>query len=890
MGPSPQIAHYRILSKLGEGGMGAVYRATDTKLGRDVAIKVLPPAFADDSARMQRFEREAQVLASLNHPNIAAIYGIEQGAIVMEMVDGQDLAGPVPVETAIAYAKQIAAALEAAHEKGIVHRDLKPSNIKVTATGLVKLRDFGLAKATEEAGAASGVSPTMSPTLSLAMTQAGMILGTAAYMAPEQARGRPVDKRADIWAFAVVLYEMLTGTQLFASGETVTDIIAAVVTREPDWNALPKDTPPRVRRLIERCLRKDSRQRLRDIGDARIALDEAEPESPEAVVSPTSRATGRWWAIAAAVGIAAARAFWAGWRAAYPAPAPLVRITMDLGPDSVAGPNNSLLFSPDGHRIASYVHQPDGTILLATRLLSDAKVTPLVGTENVTDAFFSPDGEWVGFFASGKLMKIPALGGAATILCDAPNPRGGTWLPDGTIVFTPSTTNPLLRIKDTGGATQPVTSLGNGGQRTHRWPQVLPGRKALLFTAHTTATQYDDAEIDVLDLKTRQTKTVVRGGFFGRYVPSGHILYASRGSMFAMRFDLARMQASGTPLTITDDVAVNPISAGGQFDFSSANGGTLAYLPGSPNHQTGGPVQWMNAAGETQVLLPISKTLNNERLSPDGRLLALGVGLTISSDIYVLDIARGTLSQLTFNGQSNTYPVWAPDGKHLVYVSKPESRYIIWWSRADGAGQARKLFETPDAVSTTSFSPDGRHLAYQAIGNGTGGDLWTLPLDLKDPENPQPGTPEVFLQTPRSEVQPRFSPDGRWIAYGANDSGRNEIYVRPFPGPGGKWVISSEGGQHPVWSRAGHQLFYEKPDGGLVAVDYEVHDDTFVPGQRHPFAESRRLVTGVGPNYDISLDGKRIVGKISDVVQKDPREHAHIVVLMNFFDELRRKL
>ena len=884
-----QLGPYEIVAPLGAGGMGEVYRARDAKLARDVAIKVLSPAFAEDAARMQRFEREAQVLASLNHPNIAAIYGIEAGAIVMELVDGEDLRGPVSVDTAIAYARQIAAGLEAAHEKGIVHRDLKPANIKVTPDGTVKLLDFGLAKATESSAPAStAASPTLSPTLSLAMTQAGMILGTAAYMAPEQARGKIVDRRADIWAFGCVLYELLTGAMLFGGGETVSDSLAAVLTREPNYNKLPRDTPAHIRRLLERCLRKDPKLRLRDIGEARIALDEtAAPAEASPSAVPARRALVPW-TIAAVLTLALAATLWYALR---PAPTmPLLRLNVDLGPESVVGGRTTAALAPDGSRIVFPLQHEGGVPQLATRLLADDKVIPLAGTEGGGDPFFSPDGRWIGFFAGSQLKKVSVQGGAAITVCEADNPRGAAWLRDGTIVFTPGPTAPLLRVPENGGTPQPLTNMAARGQRTNRWPQLVPGTGALLFTAHTTIGGFDEAELDVLDLKSGQTKTIHRGGYFGRCVPSGHILFINRGTLYAVKFDVSRLETLGAPVALASDVAVNAISASGQFAVSAEGSGTLVYIAGRPQDQAY-PIQWMNAAGETQMLLAAPRLYHSPSLSPDGRFLAMSTGGLVFGDLHVLDISRGSLSQLTFNGQSNTQPTWAPDGKHLAFVSKPDSRYILWWIRADGSGQPRKLLESADTLLFASFSPDGRHIAFSRTSMGTGGDIWILPLDLTDLDNPRPGTPELFLQTPKSESGPVFSPDGKWLAYQSDESGRYEVYVRPFPGPGGKWLVSSDGGTSPAWSAASHQIFYSTPNGHQMrVVDYQAHGDAFAASPPRPWGGSRRLISSSGTDFAVSPDGKRIVGFISEIKEADHAGNLQMTFLVNFFDELKRKV
>jgi hypothetical protein len=609
-----RLGTYEVVEPLGAGGMGEVYRANDTKLGRQVAIKVLPSALAGDAQYMARFTREAQVLASLNHPNIAAIYGVEGGALVMELVEGVTLAeriaaGPLPIDEALPIARQIAEGLEAAHERGIMHRDLKPANIKITPQGLVKLLDFGLAKAAEESPAVPG-SASMSPTLSLAMTQAGMILGTAAYMSPEQARGKPVDKRADIWAFGVVLYEMLVGRQLFGGGETITDTLASVVKETPDWNALPGNTPPHIRRTLERCLRKDPKTRLRDIGDVRILLD----EPFEAPAATPRRPSWLPWAIAGvlAAGLAVVAI---AWRPRQPAQKPLMRLNVELGADGalarVSG-GNTLALSPDGTRLAVTFRGTDGKVRLGTRLLHQSQVTPLSATDNASDPFFSPDGRWIGFFADRRLKKIAVEGGATVTLCDAVTGRGASWGDDGNIVAALSPTVGLLRVSSAGGAPMPLTKL-NQGERTHRWPQVLPGSGAVLFTAHTGAGNYDDASIEVVSLKTGERKTVQRGGFSGRYLPSGHLVYVHENTLFGVRFDLGRLAVVGSPVPVLEDMN----RAGGPGgDFAISQTGAFVYVTGTGGATQGWSIFWMDSAGKTQPLHATPGSYREPRFSP----------------------------------------------------------------------------------------------------------------------------------------------------------------------------------------------------------------------------------------------------------------------------------
>jgi len=886
MNPQASIAHYRITSKLGEGGMGAVYRATDTKLGREVAIKVLPEAFARDVDRMARFEREAQMLAALNHPNIASIYGIEQNALVMELVEGEVLQGPLCFETAILYARQIALALETAHDKGIIHRDLKPANIKVTPEGVVKVLDFGLAKASEGGVTSNPGNPTISPTLALGMTQAGVILGTAAYMSPEQARGKPVDKRADVWAFGAVLYEMLTGSVLFAGAETLSDSLAAVITKEPDWNKLPCETPPHIRRLLEQCLRKDPRTRLRDIGDARIALEQPDAAGPATTAASDRRRSRLPWAVAALLAIVAGVASWFAWRVDSPGPRPLTRLNVDLGPTAMTGVNLTAAISPDGRRLVFPSRGPDGKQQLAMRILDQAQPTLLPGTENGSDPFFSPGGDWVGFVSDNKLKKVSVLGGATVTLCDATYHYGASWGEDGNIVGALNLLSGLFRVPANGGKAQPFTKLEKG-EVTHRWPQVLPGGQAVLFTASPSAAGMENASIRAIWLKTGVTKTLVTGAHFARYLPTngsrGHLVYMHLGVLYSAPFDLARLELQGAPAPVLEDVAANPTFGGGQLDFSQA--GTLVYLAGKGAGQTW-PVMWLDGAGKMLPLLSTPGAYVLPRFSPDGRRLALTITGGTGTDIYLYDWQRETMTRLTFTGHAHV-PVWTPDGMRLAFQSSADG-FGIWWIRTDGSGDPERLLDTGTNSVPWSFTPDGRRLAYFEGTGATAYDIWTLPLDPADPQHVKAGSPELFLRTLSDELAPVFSPDGRWIAYRSNESGVFEIYVRPFPpGRGGKWQISSEGGMYGLWSNNGRELFYETLDNRIMVVDYVVDHDSFVPGKARVWSDRQTFFTG-SSNLALHPDGKRFAVFPMPDTSVEQKGSVHVTFLLNFFDELRR--
>jgi serine/threonine protein kinase/Tol biopolymer transport system component len=885
-----KLGTYEVLSAIGAGGMGEVYQAHDTKLGRDVAIKVLPEAFAHDPEKLSRFQREAKLLASLNHPNIATIHGLEDSNgtsyLVMELVAGENLAervrrdGAVPIEEALAIAKQIAEALEAAHEKGIIHRDLKPANVKMTPEGKVKVLDFGLAKAF--AGDASTEDMGNSPTLSMAATMQGVILGTAAYMSPEQAKGKAVDKRTDIFAFGCVLYELLTGKQAF-HGEDVGDILAAVVMKEPAFDALPRNTPASVRVLLQRCLRKDKRQRLADATGLRIEIEDAiaapkESGAQQAAPVSTSKLTWAVSAVAAALAIIAVAALFGWWRSARPVEHPLARLDVDLGPDvSLGSPlGTDTIISPDGTRLV-YVSQGR----LFTRRLDQPNATELAGTQGAREPFFSPDGQWVAFFTISKLQKISVEGGSAITLCDATAGRGGSWGEDGNIIAALSNNGSLSRIPSSGGPPTSVTDLQNG-ERTHRWPQILPGGKAVLFTTSTTTSAFDAANVEVMSLADHHTKTLVRGGTFGRYLPSGYLVYTNRGTLFAIPFDVDRLEVHGTPAPVLDQVGYNAGNGSAQLDFSQT--GTLIYRSGGV---TGGglfTIAWLDGSGKVQPLLAKPGDYVNPSLSPDGQRLAVDVAEGSGTNTWVYDWQRDTMTRLTFTG--SILPVWSPDGQYIAFGAPGEGMSVI---RSDGAGKPQLLTPSKTFQLPWSFAPDGKRLAFFELGSGTGYDLWTVPLE-SDSAGLRAGKPEVFLQTPAAELAPSFSPDGRWMAYYSNESGINQVYVRAFPDKSGKWQISNSGGWLPMWSRTGHELFFETLDRHIMVTAYAVKGDSFVADKPRMWSDKQLGDPGNRKNFDLAPDGKRIIALMPVETAEAQKAQSHVIFLENFFDEVRRKV
>ena len=701
-------------------------------------------------------------------------------------------------------------------------------------------------------------------------TSAGTVLGTAAYMAPEQARGRPVDKRADIWSFGVVVYEMVTGRTLFAR-PAVTETLAAVLKEEPDWKPVPNP----VGRLLRSCLLKDPLRRLRDIGDARTLLD----DPPDAVSSPVTVRRGLPWWAAGVLATALLVTSTVLWRATRPVEHPLTRVSVDLGPDALTGTSSTVAISPDGRRLVFPARGPDGKQLLATRILNQAQTTLLAGTENGFDPFFSPDGEWVGFFADGKLKKISVHGGAPVALCASVNPRGASWSEDHTIV-TANIAGPLSRLPDTGGRPQALTEL-HPGEATHRWPQVLPGGEAILFTTSSNAIGHEDADIEVLSLKTGRVKPLLHGGYFGRYLPSGHLLYVHQGVLFGVGFNTSRLEVRGARTPMMEDVAANPVTGGGQFDFSRAPSGSdaLVYLAGTGGAQW--RVDWLDASGNTQPLIATPGIYTVPRVSPDGKNLAF-IGADGAPQIY--DLERGTTTRITSTTAGGNL-VWAPDGKHLVFGYGGS----LFWVRSDGVGSPQRLLKGDYTVAGSSFSPGGHSLALFETTPETGFDISVLPLDITDPDHPNAGTPQPFLKTPADELFPQFSPDGRWIAYRSDESGSNEIWVRRFPGAGSRFQISDGGGIYVFWSKTRHELFYEALDHRIMVVDYREESDAIVATKPRQWSERQIFYPGV-QNLDIAPDGKRLAVLTASTAIGADRSLFHVTMLFNYFDELKRMI
>src|SRR5712692_10007581 len=697
-------------------------------------------------------------------------------------------------------------------------------------------------------------------------------------MSPEQARGTAVDKPTDIWAFGCVLYELLTGKQAF-TGEDITEILAAVVMKEAAFDRLPRNTPPSIRVLLQRCLRKDWRQRIPDAAALRNELEDAiaapkDAGATHAATTPRSKLVGA--GVAALVSFVAVMA-WGWWRAMRPIQQklqPLVRLDVDLGPGvalgSVAGAD--AILSPDGTRLV-YVSQGR----LFTRRLDQPNATELAGTHGAFAPFFSLDGQWIAFFAQRKLKKISVEGSAAINLCDAPNPRGGSWGEDGTIVFIPDSRVALSKVSSAGGTPQPLTTLDKqAGEITQRWPQMLPGAKAVLFTSSTHGYNYEDADIVVYSIASGQRKTVQHGGFYPRYLPSGQVVYTHEGTLFAVPFDVDRLEARGTPAPVLDQVDYNAGTGSAQLDFSQT--GTLVYRSGGAG---GGlvTVQWLDAAGKTQPLLAKPGAYTRTSLSPDGNMLAIS-----TVDILVYGWQRDTMTRLTFGPATSQYPLWSPDGRYILFQASGG----MFWTRSDGAGKPQPLTQSKNNQFPWSFTADGKRLVFMEQSPETGFDLWTVPLE-NESAGLRAGKPEPFLQTPFNERHGSFSPDGRRMAYASDESGSYQVYVRAFPDKGGKWQISNNGGLYPMWSRSGHELFFRTEDNQIMVASYTVKGDSFVADKPRLWSEKRLANAGLDANYDLAPDGKRIAALIPAETAVGQRAQSHVIFLENFFDEVRRR-
>jgi len=901
-----KIGAYEVSSLIGSGGMGEVYRARDTRLKRDVAIKVLPDGFSNDPDRLARFQREAEVLATLSHSNIAALYGFEKSGditgIVLELIGGETLAeiiarGPLALSDALPIARQIADALEAAHEKGVVHRDLKPANIKVTSEGKVKVLDFGLAKMLEPETASTSL--TASPTIGAYPTYAGMIVGTASYMSPEQARGKNVDRRTDIWAFGCVLYEMLTGKKAFEGGETISDAIAAVLKNDVDWDALPADIPPPVRTLLRRCLQKDVQKRLPHIGIARLEFDEGPTPHTTDITVSTKRARSQSslpWILAAlfALGLTVTTALLFRLRSPV-SPNEPTTVTADLGGDvslatTESAPGSSLAISDDGSLLA-FVGVGRARQLYLRRL-NQLKASPLADTEDAHDPFFSPDGRWIGFFANGSLKKISVNGGPAIPLTPVTNDRGGTWGPDGSIVFSANTVSVgLQRVPESGGKPENLTTLA-ADENTHRWPHVLPDGKSVLYTSRSVSQQqFDGANIVVKALPDGVPKVVVRGGYHGEYVASGHIVYIHDGTLWAAPFSLNRLEVTGDPVPVVENVTSYPGTAGAQYAVSA--NGTFVFLQGDSlgNYQ---PITWLSRDGKAETLQPMASNWSSPRFSPDGRKLAIDVmdagGRNL--DVWVYDWMRDVLNQVTFDRTAFS-AVWTPDGRRIVFASTRGGGNVpnLYWQPAEG-GEIQRLTNSPYPQLPGTWHPTGKYFVFQQDSPlpGTGSDIMILPMEGNEISGWKPGKPTPFLNTPALERAPAFSRDGRWIAYQSAETDQIEVYVRPFPDAGGvKWRISVDGGDQPVWSRDRNELLYRTRDNRnrIMVVSYSAEGNSFKADKPRLWSDKGITPRNRAWSFDIHPDGERLAVALPPSALAATKQDK-VVLIFDFFEVLRR--
>ena len=912
-----RLGPYEVVAKLGEGGMGEVYRATDTNLKRQVAIKVLPASVSGDPDRLARFQREAEVLAALNHPNIAQIYGLEKSggtiALVMELVEGPTLADRLahgagltaqgsglkaqglPLDEALPIAKQIADALEAAHEQGIVHRDLKPANIKVRPDGTVKVLDFGLAKLIEKGSGigdqgSGDAGATAAPTITTpAMTQAGVILGTAAYMSPEQAKGRPADKRSDIWTFGCVLYEMLTGTRPFQADD-ISETLAAILRADPDLNALPKSTPEGIRRLLRRCLEKDARKRCQAAGDLRVEIEDALAASQgldidEASSPPTPRfaRVATLVVLAAVAGAALAGGLLWAFRPAIQ-PSRMTRFSFSP-PAPFTGTNRDVIaISPDG---ASVVFAASNRLYL--RRMDEIEAHPIPGTDGGAQSpFFSPDGQWVGFFsgADNTLKKIATGGGAAVTLCPAGTLAGGSWGGD-TIVFGQFGLG-ILTVPSGGG--KPEVWVKTSEEEVVGSPQILPGGNAVLFSiakireiAQST-NRWDGADIVVALRGSGERKVLVRGGSAARYIPTGHVVYAVGSDLFAVRFDLERLEINGNPVPIVGGVmrstGVTPANLTDAANVGVSQNGSLVYILGDARAIRAFPLIWVDRQGREEPSNAPPRNYLDMRLSPEAQRIAVAIPAAFN-DVWTFDFARGGLTRQTFEADEDETPVWSPDGRWIAYSSIRGNRRIVFRRRADGSGPEEALWSArlPAHSHVQDWTGDGTSLivAVSEADTGQSLDLMLLPVDGARALKP-------LVQSRFNEQGARVSPDRRWVAYSSDESGRDEVYVRPFPALDGKWQISTGGGYGPVWSRRGDELFY-RGEASVMAVHIST-TPSFSASPPQKLFEDHFGGAANHPSYDVSPDGRRflMVGSGSIQASTGPQ----IVVVMNWSEELKR--
>lgn len=881
------IAHYEVTSHLGKGGMGEVYRARDSKLGRDVALKVLPEGFATDAERLARFQREARLLASLNHPHIAAIHGIEgDGAsrvLVLELVDGEDLAqriatGALPVKEAIAIARQVADAIESAHDQGIVHRDLKPANVVVTQGGVVKVLDFGLAKAIENDASNSNLSH--SPTLlGSSPTMAGVILGTAAYMSPEQARGKRVDRRADVFAFGCLFYEMLTGRQAF-SGETVSDTLAAVLRAEPDWALLPKDTPRAVVKLLKRCLEKDPRQRLRDIGEARIVLEAVErgveldePAAAPASVPPAPKRTWLPWTLAALALVAAIASFALSRRSAAPVTTtPLTELSLVLPPDAslaLRGQNPAPpAISPDGRRVVFGISSQGGATLFV-RSLDQLDAVELPGTEGAAYPFWSPDSRQIGFFAAGKLKRVDATGGPTTTIADAALGKGGDWATDGTIYYAPNYASGIFRVSANGGPATAITVADSAhGEVSHRFPRLLPDEKHFLYLSRTVSARSGSQgdvgiKLKVASIDGKDIREIMPAESNAVY-SNGRLLFTRNAFLVAQTFDASTFQLSGEPVPLAERVRSIPGASWSLYDVS--DNGTLIYQSGRAVE--GNQMTWVDQKG--QKIAPLGESAQHDdpiRISPDGTQLVTAVfdPRVGTPDLWIYDVKRGVRTRFTTDPAADNSPVWSPDGSRVVFSSSRRGHIDLFIKSVGGSKPEEPLLSGGGDNFAGAWSPDGKYIVSTQLVAGGGWHVIAIPVDGGEPE-------PLFVVSTGYGIC--FSPDGKWLAYDSADSGTRETFVVPFRGSGRKWQVSSTGGFTPHW--VGKHIYYYN-ERALMRTEVTEEESSISIGNEETLFNVNDL-----QDFDVTLDDKKIL-----LLQTlDEANKAPISVVLNWAQKL----
>jgi len=872
--------------------MGEVYKARDTRLDRIVAIKVLPAHLADRADLRERFDREAKTIASLNHPHICTLYDTghqdDIDYLVMEYMEGDTLAqrllkGALPIQQVLQFAIEISDALDKAHRKGITHRDLKPGNIMLTKSG-TKLLDFGLAKLKQEASPDDATLSDL-PTASDPLTAHGTILGTLQYMAPEQVEGKEVDARTDIFAFGAVVYEMATRKRAF-EGKTQASVIGAIMSSDPPpISSLQPMTPPALDRVVKKCLAKEPDDRWHGAKDLCDELKWIAEGGSQVGLAPTAgvkgiRAFGRR-SLLLNLGILLLGVAISGiavWFLKPPLPRPVSRLTITLpAGQQLAGLESglALALSPDGTHLA-YVARQGGVQQIYLRAMDTLVANPLPGTEGGTSPFFSVDSQWVGFFAAGRLKKVSVTGGSTLDLgmVGATTGAGASWGSQGIIAVAPGAASALLQVADGGGALQPLTHVEKS-DITHRWPEFLPGGKAVLFTAGRSGITFNNAQIAAQSVGVGERRDLVQGASNPRYALSGHLVYAQGGNLVAVPFDSQRLAVTGAATPVVEGVLQSPTTGAAQYSISAA--GSLVYVPGGIQG-TQSRLVWVSRNGTEQVLAAPPHSYRFPRLSSDGRRVAVSI-IEQESQTWLYDLSRNALSRLTFDGSQNYNPVWTPDGKRVAFESNISGTPNIFWQLADGSGGLERLTTSPYINAPVSWTPDGKLLAFEEINTTTGQNIWILRM------NDRKALP--FHRTGTNENEPRFSPDGRWLAYISDESGRVEVYVQPYPGPGGKWQISTEGGTEPVWNPNGRELFYRNGDK-MMAVDILTQPGFTASTPRMLFEGRYEQPPVPLHNFDVSPDGQRFL--MLKPVEQAQAAPTQINVVLNWFEELKRRV